>query len=539
MTRDLDALAGTSYDLLVVGGGIHGLFAAYDAAARGMAVAVVDRADFGSGLSFNHQRTLHGGLRALQRLDVRACRQQIAERRTWARIAPHLLRPLPFLIGTYRTPKRSRVLFRAGLRLYDGMARRRNHDVPPELHLPACRLESRAATRKLFPAINEVGLTGGAVWYDYRTLHPDRLTWCVALAAARYGATLANYVDVVAPVEANGTIIGAYARDALTGQALELRARRTLLVAGSGLAPLHERYHCTGAPPLLQAMNVLIDRPAHDIALVAPSANGRMLTAVPWREMTLVGTAQSSSPVSPATPPPGPAEVEAFLHDANQAFPRLAATMAHVRLVHHGLVPAQLRGSSADLLAAPHIIDHARQRVPGVFSLVGVKYTTARLAAERAVDAVVGSLDARRPHGSTDSRFLPHGEVADTEGRIVECERAGGLALDADVVRHLAGWYGTEAVEVLTFAQASGHGGRRLTAASPVLAAEVAYAADRSLAVRLSDVVLRRTPLGSAGHPGAEALTAAADMLSAACGWDRARRDEELADVRRAWPAPD
>src|ERR1051325_5122264 len=100
MLRDLDALTRRRFDLLVIGGGIHGLFAAYDAAQRGLSVALVDAADFGSGLSFNHQRTLHGGLRALQSGQISKARRQIRERRTWARIAPHLVRPLPFLIGT-------------------------------------------------------------------------------------------------------------------------------------------------------------------------------------------------------------------------------------------------------------------------------------------------------------------------------------------------------------------------------------------------------------------------------------------------------
>ena len=116
MPRDLEAFVQSKYDVLVIGGGIHGLFAAYDAASRGLSVALVDRSDFGSGLSFNHQRTLHGGLRALQTGHVRKTRQQILERRTWARIAPHLLRPLPFLVATSGWTSHSRSAVRLGFR---------------------------------------------------------------------------------------------------------------------------------------------------------------------------------------------------------------------------------------------------------------------------------------------------------------------------------------------------------------------------------------------------------------------------------------
>src|SRR5436190_19713571 len=108
MVRDVELLARQRWDVLVIGGGIHGLFAAYDAAQRGLSVALVEAADFGGGLSFNHQRTLHGGLRALQSGQLRKTRQQLTERRTWARIAPYFVRPLPFLIGTYARTARSR-----------------------------------------------------------------------------------------------------------------------------------------------------------------------------------------------------------------------------------------------------------------------------------------------------------------------------------------------------------------------------------------------------------------------------------------------
>src|SRR6476646_1212341 len=134
MPRTRTDLSVARWDLLVVGGGIHGLFAAYDAAARGLSVALVEASDFGSGLSFNHQRTLHGGLRALQGASVGKTRRQIAERTTWARIAPHLITPLPFLVGTYGWTTRSRWALRAGLRLYDWLGRHRNRGITTELH---------------------------------------------------------------------------------------------------------------------------------------------------------------------------------------------------------------------------------------------------------------------------------------------------------------------------------------------------------------------------------------------------------------------
>jgi glycerol-3-phosphate dehydrogenase len=151
--RDLNRLASRSYDVLVVGGGVHGLTCAYEAASRGLSVALVEAGDFGSGISFNHQKTAHGGLRALQSLSVGRARASIRERRALARIAPWLLRPLPFLTGTYRSLTRGRLALRAGFALDQRISRNRNEGLEPELHLPRPRLLSRTATMKFFPGI--------------------------------------------------------------------------------------------------------------------------------------------------------------------------------------------------------------------------------------------------------------------------------------------------------------------------------------------------------------------------------------------------
>jgi glycerol-3-phosphate dehydrogenase len=536
MPRQVEDLARGRFDLLVVGGGITGLFAAYDAAARGLSVALVERADFGGGLSFNHQRTIHGGLRALEGGHLSKSRQQITERRTWARIAPHLLRPLPFLIGTYGWTRRSRWLLKAGFSVYDVLGRGRNASVSPELHLPRTRLESAAATRRLFPGVADGSLTGGAIWYDYQTRHPDRLTWTVALAAEQAGARLVNYLSAVRPIMAGANVAGAEVHDELTGQTHTIEASATLLAAGGRLPLVMGVFGVDGAPPLVRAMNVLLDRPARDIATAAPGPSGRMLTAVPWRGFVLVGTHQSTIAVAPDETHPPVEAVEACLSDVNATFPTLNAELKDIRMLHYGLTAAVVRNGRADLLPDPQFIDHARRGVPGVFSIVGVKYTTARAAAERAVDAVARALDRTATRCQTAIRVLPHAGIADAEGRLIEVLRDLHLDLDREVVEHLTSWYGTEAPDVARFA-ASIERVDRLDPHSPVLAAEIAYAARHAQAHRLADAVLRRTALGSAGHPGRAALERAADAMGKTLGWSADRRSEEVAATDAVYPA--
>src|SRR6478672_12210963 len=231
--RDLTRFDGTTYDVLVIGGGIHGLACAYEAVSRGLRTALVEAADLASGASFNHQKTAHGGLRSLGSGHLQRARESIRERRALARIAPWFLRPLPFLIGTYRSVAKNRLALRAAFKLDAWLGRRRNDGLEPELHLPTARLVSKAATLKLFAGIRPDGLTGGAQWYDYQMVEADRLTFAFAAAADRAGADLANHVEAIAAVKEGSRIAGMTARDGLSGRTLTIRASITLNAAGA------------------------------------------------------------------------------------------------------------------------------------------------------------------------------------------------------------------------------------------------------------------------------------------------------------------
>src|SRR5213594_4816224 len=162
MTRDLDALTERTFDVLVVGGGIYGLTIAFDAAQRGLSVALIERDDFGSGTSFNHLRTIHGGVRYLQTLDLVRARESVRERRTMARIAPHAVRPLPFAVPIYRSLTKGKLAMRAGFLLDRLVAVGRNRGVAPSHRLPAGRVRSRGSAVQHFPGLRRQGLTGAA-----------------------------------------------------------------------------------------------------------------------------------------------------------------------------------------------------------------------------------------------------------------------------------------------------------------------------------------------------------------------------------------
>ena len=538
--RDTTRLTSTSYDVLVIGGGILGLACAYEAASRRLAVALIDAGDFGSGTTFNHQKTAHGGLRALQSLAIGRARESIRERRALARIAPWLLRPLPFLTGTYRSMTRGRVVLRAAFALDEWLGRKRNAGIEPELHLPRARLLSKTATLKLFPGIRAEGLTGGAQWYDYQMVENDRLTFAVAAAADRAGADLATYVEAREIIKQDGHLAGVRARDALTGQDVEVRTRVIVNAAGARGADVMRMLGVTRPFPLLKAMNLVTSKPAADIALAAPDPRGRMLTLVPWRGKAIVGTGQSQTLAAPGDDAVTSEEVERFIADANHAFPALKLGPGDVTLVHRGLVPAVTeRDGSVDLLQTPQVLDHTSEGADGAFTVIAAKYTTARATAERLTNTVGRKLRKPLAASRTATTVLPFAGIADHEALAIETGRRVGIELDLPLLRHLIGRYAEGAAEIVKLIAERPDSSATLAPSTPTIAAEVLYVIRNEGALRLSDIVLRRTTLGAAGHPGAAALRTSAAIAATELGWDAARTDVEIAAVEQAYRIPD
>lgn len=527
--RDLNRFTAAPYDLLVIGGGVYGLAIAYEAGSRGLRTALVEAGDFGGATSFNHQKTAHGGLRALQSARLDRALQSIRERRALARIAPWLLRPLPFLVGTYRSWTRNRLALRAAFKLDAWLGRRRNDHVEPELHLPLPRLISKAATLRLFQGIKPDGLTGGAQWYDYQIVEADRLTFAFAEAADRSGVDLANYAEAIGSVRDGGRISGMEVRDALTGVTFKISARATINAAGARAPGIMAMFGDARQVPMLKAMNLVTTVRASDLALAAPTASGRMLTLVPWRGRALIGTSQSGS-VPPATPASvTAAEVAAFVAEANAAFPALKLTPEQVSLVHRGIVPASVgRQGQAELLADGGLIEHG---ATGAYSVLGLKYSSARGVAERTVDTVAKRLGARIKASRTAERVLPGAGIADHEALAIETGREVQLDVPLPTLRHLTARYAEAAAVMVRMMKERKDWMEPVAADCPTTGVEVVHAVRHEMAVRLSDIVIRRSGLGAAGHPGREAVAACAAIAATELGWDQNKSQEEIRNV--------
>jgi glycerol-3-phosphate dehydrogenase len=540
MIRDLARLANDAFDAVVIGGGVYGLAIARELAARGVGVALVERGDFGGATSFNSLKTVHGGIRALQHGAVSDMRQFVRERRGVARIAPHLVRVLPFVVPTYRHPLRNRGVMRVFLAAYDRLAADRNDGVDPGRRLPPSRTIPREECLRLNPFIDPAGVTGGALWHDYQLQAPERFALALLQSAVADGAAAANYADVTALLRHGRVVQGVRVRDQLGGAEMDVRARVVVNAAGPWAWPLLERLgvipRSIRAPALSLALNIVVDRPLASQA-AGGLVGGRYLFLVPWRDRSILGTSHERIAGAPDGATVTGARVAAFLTEAAAAFPEADLRSDNVRLVHRGLLPAPASGSDPGALLKHSIVhDHAADGVDNLITVLGVRYTTARATAAAAAVAVAQRLG--RPPGSRSpvERPLVGGDIPDVER--FERQEVDATALPAPLLRRLIAAYGTTHRAVVQRFLETPALGAQLSAGCRVTRAEILHAVREEMAVRLSDALLRRTEAGTGGHPGAEAVRAAADVMAPDLGWTPSQTGEEIAAVDAFYRIP-
>src|SRR3954454_4172762 len=499
----LHALASEAFDVLVIGGGITGAGVALDAATRGYSVALVERADYASGTSSRSSKLVHGGLRYLQNFDLGLVREALLERQINVNLAPHLVRPLRFVVTAFDGARLDRVVG-LGLNAYDVMAvdrlrrrRRDETDWSPARH----RVISGPDVLELLPALANRAPTGGYLFYDCQT-DDARLVLTVLAEAERFGAVAANRLEAVAV-----TAQGARVRDAETQDEREIRARHVVNATGVWADRLR-----TDVPVIQpsRGTHLVLDaqRLPLNAAAVVPAGERRNVFALPWLGQTLIGTTDSDhhGPIDRVRP--HEADI-AYLLNAVNAFFHTAFTPADLAGAFAGVRPlVSSNARTVDISRRAELYESAN----GMITITGGKLTTWRRMAEQTVDRLTAR-DGRDARCVTDQ--IPLGRPAD------------------DLPAHLAARYGEAGRDVLARADLLAP----ILPGHPDLLAEVAYAAGREQARTVGDVLLRRTRLGLLAPRRLLADHAAIDRVAAILGaelrWDAARVEREAQAFRR------
>ena len=412
--RDPSAAAAVTYDLIVIGGGAYGVMLALEAARRRMRPLLLERADFGGGTTWNHLRIVHGGLRYLQSLDLERFRESVEERRWFLRHFPDLVEPLECMMPLYGEGLRRMPVLRAALRLNDMLSRRRDHGVRADRVLPGSRVIGRDETVRRFRSVDPHRLRGAAVWYDAVMPSPHRVIMESLRWAESYGARTLNYVEAGRLATADGRVRGVLAVDRETGDRYEYRAPVVVNCAGPLSGEVAARLD-REVPQLFRpslAFNLLLDRePLSEAALaVAPRrAGARTYFMYPWRGRVLAGTYHAPWFGGARAVEPTADQVGDFLSDLSFAVPGWDLRRGDVLHTFSGLLPAAVEGT--DRLAVREVLhDHGAAGGPvGLYSMSGVKFTTARAVAEKTLRTVFPRLSTDPyAHAGTERPLASH-----------------------------------------------------------------------------------------------------------------------------------
>ena len=533
MQRNTRQLKTNHFDVIVIGAGVHGACIARDASLRGLSVALIDKGDICGATSHNSLKTIHGGIRYLQHLNFKRTLECIKEQKYWLKTAPHLIKPLPFLVPIYGHGTRGPEAMWLGTKLYETMCFRRNRGASNYHAIPKGRIISAQECLKLTPSVKRKGLTGGAIWYDAQVENTDRTVIEIAQSAAMNGACIANYVSAENFIVKDNTVIGVSARETLSNKDSnqEPSARFDILgdlvinATGPWAAKLLSGSNHSSLSnhrlPLIKSMNLVTRKilPEHAIGIQSKrqsdSAVGnskRLYFIVPWRECSIIGTthfklddSDNTNDFSQNTAKTR-MEIDEFIHEINDAYPDAKLSTDDIIYCHQGLIPANDSKQHENITHLHHskIIDHAKSdNINGLVSIISIKWTTARLIAEQATNLAIKKLSTKLT--ATELAGLKSCQTRDTP-----LPNANSPVKDID-----------------------------LQSSSAELSEFVQRAVTEEMTLSLNDLLLRRTDAVMQNLLSIQQIKTLSQQLANHRGWNTTEKQQQLEELQRCWLAPE
>jgi glycerol-3-phosphate dehydrogenase len=512
-------LAADTFDVLVVGGGINGAAIARDAAMRGLRVALVDKGDFAGATSSRSSKLIHGGLRYLPQGHLRMVYGALRERQRLRHVtAPHLVRPIHFLMPFFRGRRPGRLAIAAGLMLYDVMAA----TARPERH----HLLSASRVRDLEPGLRMDDLKGGATYWD-GSADDARITLENILDAAYYGAAVVNYAAVEGfDGSRSGTAAGI--RDLETRTLIELRARRIVNAAGPWVDDIRKMDDpdCGPSIRLTKGVHIIVKSGRLPVrnALVLTDNGGRIIFVMPHGQFVLVGTTDTDYNGDREVVAGDRGDIDYLTGILRDALPEF------------GVTAADAVSSFAGLRALPRLTARARpSSVPreeviiespsGLITVAGGKLTTHRRIAEQVVNLVCERLGLRIHASPTLTVPLPGARTRR------QAAAASQAAVPAEIRLLLGERYGTRAAQVIALAADNADLLRPVVDGGSTIRAEVIFAVRYEMARSVSDFLIRRTAMNwRAPLEVAASTPTVARLMARELSWTPER---EISEARR------
>ncbi len=455
------------WDMLVIGGGATGMGIAVDAASRGYDTLLLEQSDFGKGTSSRSTKLIHGGVRYLQQGNVSLVMEALRERGILRNNAPHLVHDLAFIVPSYdwwESP-----FYGIGLKIYDILAGR--YGFGPS------KVLTKEETLKRIPTIKREGLRGGIIYYDGQ-FDDARLLINLARTASHQGATLLNYTRVTTLTRSkNGFLNGVFFEDVETGTEYQARARVVINATGP-FTDCVRRMDDPKAQPMItpsQGIHLVLDRsflPGTSAIMVPHTRDGRVMFALPYLGVTLVGTTDTPITDISLEPQPMTEEID-FILDTAGAYLERVPTRADILSQFAGIRPLVKTGEEKNTMALSrdHTIHISNS---GLLTIAGGKWTTYRQMAKECVKHAVALADLDMKPCIT--------EQLNIHGFHKAPEKFGELAL-----------YGSDAPAIQDLMRVQPAYNERLHPALPARLGEIIWAVRFEAARTVDDVLARRT----------------------------------------------
>jgi glycerol-3-phosphate dehydrogenase len=556
MKREPTKLTETVFDVLVIGGGIYGAALARSAALQNLRVALIEQNDFGGGTSANSLKIIHGGLRYLQHFDVPRMRESINARRRLLKIAPHLVRPLPCLIPTYEFGLRSQPIMALALAINNIISWDRNRGLSDHLRIPQGKTISKKECSRIISSTVVSGLNGGAVWHDALVANSERLNLEFVISAVNLGACAVNYVQASSYLSENNRVIGVSACDRLNNEQFDIRANWTVNAGGAWDYSLSDSISWRPEKPRAwaKAINILTKRSIFDgYAVGLPSSKShfdkdavlnkgtRDFFFVPWRDGTMIGTTYKKYKGTVKDCCVEKEDIGNFVKEVNQIAPSIELETNDICFAHVGLLPADETDwdSSADVqLKKKNIVIDLEKinNTQGLIIVSGIKYTTANQVADKIMQIITARIGQKMLSTDQEPPLLG-GEISTVKtsdscftDKIKPAHDQLSISKE-DIIKHLKNQYGNSYHKILSYLEEDTAYAELISEHQPTIQAEVIHGIREEMAHSLMDVLMRRTELGSFGHPGKPALKKCAELLAKELGWDEQRTTHEIDEV--------
>lgn len=546
MQRFIENYTNEHFDVIVIGGGITGASVAYEAATRGLKVALLEMKDFSWATSASTSKLIHGGMRYLINGEIGLVRESLRERRVLENIAPNFVYPTPMMMTHNDTQlKNNKWVVKIGMLLYDALSYDKNFTWDKSKKIPVHKTISRQEVLQSEPNIRAQGLTGASIFYDCTSIFPERLTLAFIKSAVAYGAKVSNYTRIEGFLfNDRHEVTGVQAKDLLSGGTHKISGKIVINCGGPwadivlGLVKSNGRgtelrrsegIHIITGKKLLSGKYV--------VGSMTPK--GRHFFLIPWRGNTLIGTTDKPFTGNPDDYHVTRKSIDELIDEVNSSFGDGKLSFADVKHTFGGLRPLVEDQTEETYVCSRRyeIYDNAEEGLNGMITVEGGKYTTSRKLAENCLKTVAIKLSRPLGKSITDKHYLSGCDIPDMNIFMQKIQKDNG-DFTGRTLEYLGRNYGTEQAAILRLAREDAALSEVVNADGEILA-QVMYACRNEMACTLTDIVLRRTGIGTLGDPGDEVLRKVAAIAARELNWDAVRVKQEIEAVKNLLKLPE